>query len=638
MSLPISQEFGINNHETAHKHKMETNYQHLDGVTSPADIKKMKPAEIEALAAEIRAFLVEKVSVTGGHLASNLGVVELSIALHRVFNTPEDRIIWDVGHQSYVHKILTGRKNDFDTLRTPGGLSGFTKRRESEYDPYGAGHSSTSLSAALGFATADALAGRDNYTIAVLGDGAFTGGLVHEALNNMEQNLHLIIVLNENEMSISKNIGAFSHHIAKLRATRGYLKTKSLTRTVVTRIPLVGKPLFRLIRHAKKGLKNTLYGSNYFEDLGLYYLGPADGNNVEVVENLLREAVASKQSVVIHLKTTKGKGYALAEKDPNQYHAIAPGGSAPVVNFSKVFGEKLLELAEKDERIVAITAAMADGCGLVPFSERYPKRFFDVGIAEEHALIFAAGLAAGGMKPIVPLYSSFLQRGYDSILHDIALQKLPVIVPIDRASLSSGDGATHHGIFDVSFLSGIPGVTLFAPATFASLETMLTNALSADTPVFIRYPNSGEFASLSAFSHHDDMVHATFTPADTPDGIVITYGGVLTEALSAKERLAKHGFSLGIVLLEKLLPLPTEAVLSILPREKIPLVFLEEGIRSGGAAMNLHDKLRENAKWQGRSYRILAIDDFSDGEKGKTMRQACRIAADDVIKAFMKAE
>ncbi len=620
---------------------MDKNNHYLDGVNWPADIKNMDTKAEEVLAAEIRDFLVEKVGLRGGHLASNLGVVELSIALHKVFDTPKDRIIWDVGHQAYVHKILTGRKGDFDTLRLPGGLSGFTKREESAYDPYGAGHSSTSLSAALGFAQADALLGRDNYTVAIIGDGAFTGGLIHEALNNVKQNLRLIIILNENEMSISKNIGVFSRHIAKIRATRGYLKTKTFTRTVVSRIPLVGKPLFRAIRRAKKSLKNTMYGSNYFEDLGLYYLGPADGNNIEVVENLLREAVASKQSVLIHLKTTKGKGYLPAEKDPNRYHAIPPKNApAPSSNFSQILGEELVALAEKDSRILAITAAMADGCGLTPFAERFPNRFFDVGIAEEHALIFAAGLSAGGMKPVVPIYSSFLQRGYDSILHDLALQKLPVVVPIDRASLSAGDGSTHHGIFDVSFLSGIPGVTLYAPATFDSLRHFLRTGLSAEAPTFIRYPNSGELLQEADFPYRTDSLRVTFAPPPQendalPDGILLTYGDSIPEAMTAREILRKKNFSCEVVALEKLLPLEADELLTLLPDRPIPIVFLEEGIRAGGIGVSLYDKLREHPKMKNRPYRILAIEDFPVGELGKSLAETCQISAMDAVEAFL---
>lgn len=609
---------------------MKRDYSFLDSNQDKLNIKNITKEEAEKLADEIRAFLVESLEMTGGHLASNLGVVELTLALHKVFDTPNDRIIWDVGHQSYVHKILTGRAKDFDTLRTPGGLSGFTKRSESEHDAYGTGHSSTSISAAIGFAEADRLQNKTSYTVAVLGDGAFTGGLVHEALNNIDKNLRLIIILNENEMSISKNIGAFSRHIAKMRATRGYLKTKSFTRTVLTHIPLIGKGLFRGIRRIKKGIKNAMYGSNYFEDIGLYYLGPADGNNFEAVENLLHEAIASGQSTVIHLKTTKGKGYAPAEEKPNQYHSVAPQGCTAKTNFSAATGETLTSLAAEDDKIVAITAAMADGCGLVPFAQSYPDRFFDVGIAEEHALIFAAGLSLGGMKPVVPIYSSFLQRGYDSILHDIALQHIPVVVPIDRASLSSGDGATHHGIYDISFLAGVPDITLYAPATYVSLARYIKEGLVATQPTFIRYPNSCEFLP-KGYTQKNNLYYNNI---EKPNGIIITYGSIVKEAERATKTLSEKDFSCGIILLEQLKPLDTKTILSVLP-ENCPIVFLEEGARAGGVGVMLYDAIRNDAKMQNRTYTTLAIDSFAEGVKGESLYKTCGISAEDVVNAFL---
>lgn len=612
---------------------MKRQYSFLNDNKNKIDLKNIKKNDAEKLAEEIRNFLVESVEITGGHLASNLGVVEISLALHKVFDTPNDRIIWDVGHQSYVHKILTGRAGDFNTLRTPGGLSGFTKRSESEHDAYGTGHSSTSISAAIGFAEADRLQNRNNYTIAVLGDGAFTGGLVHEALNNIDKNLHLIIILNENEMSISKNIGSFSRYIAKMRATRGYLKTKSLTRTIITHIPLIGKGLFRGIRHIKKSIKNTMYGSNYFEDLGLYYLGPADGNNFEEVENLLHEAVASGQSTVIHLKTTKGKGYTPAEEKPNEYHSVAPQGSVAKTNFSSAMGEVITKLAETDDKIVAITAAMEDGCGLSPFAQAYPDRFFDVGIAEEHALIFAAGLSLGGMKPIVPIYSSFLQRGYDSILHDIALQHIPVVVPIDRASLAASDGPTHHGIYDVSFLSGIPDVTLYAPATYASLEAYIKEGLVNDQATFIRYPNSDEFLP-KGYTKKNSLY---YNNVENPSGIIITYGSIVKEAERAAKILADKGFACGIILLEQLKPLDTNTILSLLPQD-LPIVFLEEGARIGGVGVTLYDTIRKDAAMKDRAYTTLAIDSFAEGIKGESLHKTCGISAEDVVEAFQNAK
>ncbi len=610
----------------------------LDTLSFPADLKGLTPAQEKQLAEEIRAFLVEKVTTTGGHLASNLGVVELSIALHKILNTPKDRIIWDVGHQSYVHKILTGRKDRFDTLRAPGGLAGFPKRSESEFDAFGTGHSSTALSAAVGFARADALAGRDNFTVAVVGDGAFTGGLVHEALNNLSPHLRLIIILNENEMSISKNIGVFSRYIAKIRSRRGYFRTKSLTRTILTHIPLIGKPMFNLMSRIKRFFKDNLFDSNYFENLGLRYLGPADGNNIEVVETLLREALSKQSSVLIHLKTVKGKGYAPAEKNPDQFHAVLPAGADQTVNFSAEFGRLLCERAETDPRILAITAAMADGCGLARFARLYPERFFDVGIAEDHALVFAAGLAAGGYRPVAAIYSSFLQRSYDAILHDIALQRLPVTVMIDRASLACGDGPTHHGIFDVSFLNGIPNIVLYAPATFASLAVALDRALAGEDPVFIRYPNTGDLACADRFCHGAFGLYASFLPTDPVDAVILTYGKVVTEAVAAADALAARGLTCGILLVEQLKPLPLDRLLPYLAETTAPLVILEEGIRSGGFGTNLMDalaRLPADRVITPRPIRLLAIDDhFAESCAGKSLYQRCGLARDDILAAF----
>ena len=481
----------------------------LPRIHTPADLRALSHEDILSLCGEIRDTLVETVTQNGGHLASNLGAVELSVAMHRVFDCPRDHFIFDVGHQSYVHKLLTGRYDRFGTLRQGGGLSGFTKRSESEYDCFGAGHSSTSLSAALGFAQGDRMAGSDAYTVAVVGDGAFTGGMIHEALNNITPGLRLIIIINENEMSISKNIGRFATHMARIRRKSGYFKTKKGISRFIKRIPLVGNGLFCAIRDTKKALKNAMYGSNYFEDMGLYYLGPADGNDYEAVESLLTEAKNQNESVVIHLKTRKGKGYAPAEAEPGKYHGMPPAGTAPVENFSHRLGEILIAESQKDDRICAITAAMSEGTGIESFHAARPDRFFDVGIAEEHALTFAAGLAADGYRPVTAIYSSFMQRAYDQIIHDIALQQLPVLMCIDRAGLNAGDGPTHHGIFDVSFLSSIPGVTIYTPVTFAGLSLSVSRALEAGKPAAIRYPNGGE----------DPRLRAAFYPDGEPTAI-----------------------------------------------------------------------------------------------------------------------
>ena len=590
--------------------------QYLPGIHSPEDLRALPPEAIPTLCREIRDILVETVTQNGGHLASNLGAVELSVAMHRVFDCPRDHFIFDVGHQSYVHKLLTGRYDRFRTLRRGGGISGFTKRSESEYDCFGAGHSSTSLSAALGFAQSDRMAGSDAYTVAVVGDGAFTGGMIHEALNNITPGLRLIIIINENEMSISKNIGRFATHMARIRRKSGYFKTKKGISRFIKRIPWVGNRLFCAIRDTKKAIKNAMYGSNYFEDMGLYYLGPADGNDYEAVEALLSEAKRQNESVVIHLKTRKGKGYAPAEEEPGRYHGMPPAGTVSVENFSHRLGEILIAESRRDDRVCAITAAMSEGTGIESFHAARPDRFFDVGIAEEHALTFAAGLAANGYKPVTAIYSSFMQRAYDQIIHDIALQQLPVLMCIDRAGLNGGDGPTHHGIFDVSFLSSIPGVAIYTPVTFAGLALSVQQALKEGKPAAIRYPNGGENALLRAAFYADgEPVNIGIRESDpdssvVPAAIIVTHGRITCEALTAREALAAEGIPVGILLCEYLRPyhkLATEIAARI--PDGTPLLFLEEEIRAGGFGMMLSDALIRHGAMENRRYAILATDD-----------------------------
>ena len=588
----------------------------LPGIHSPADLKALPEDQIPALCREIRETLVTTVTKNGGHLASNLGVVELSVAMHRVFDCPHDHFVFDVGHQSYVHKLLTGRYEQFDTLRQGGGLSGFTKRSESEYDCFGSGHSSTSLSAALGFAKGDKLKGSDAYTVAVVGDGAFTGGMIHEALNNVSRHLKLIIIINENEMSISKNVGRFATHMAKMRRKEGYFKAKKTTARILSGIPLIGKGLFRGLVHMKKAFKNALYGSNYFEDMGLYYLGPADGNDYEAVERLLTEAKNQPESCVVHVKTRKGKGYEPAEADPGFYHGMAPGGAAPKENFSAHLGQILTELGREDDKICAITASMSEGTGLESFHTACPKQFFDVGIAEEHALTFAAGLAADGFKPVTAIYSSFMQRAYDQVIHDVALQSLPVLMCIDRAGLSAADGATHHGIFDVAFLSQIPGVDLYAPVTFDGLALSVKTALKKGTPAAIRYPNGGEDPCvLAAFYPHGQPatigVRTSYASPEDLDGVIVTHGRMAAEALKAAELARSEGLRIGVVLCEYIKPYARLAseLLPLLPTRRVPVLFAEEEIRAGGFGMMLSDALCRVSNFKARPYDIVAVDD-----------------------------
>ena len=463
----------------------------------PEDLKTMSPDELNLLSYSIRDFLIENISKTGGHLASNLGVVELTIALHRVFDSPEDKIIWDVGHQSYVHKILTGRAGDFGTLRKLDGLSGFPKRKESPHDIYDTGHSSTSISAAAGIAAGRDLKGDKYDVIAVIGDGSMTGGLAFEALNNLGMSKsRVIVILNDNGMSISRNIGGLSEHLGKLRTSEGYLNAKASIKKSIEKIPGIGASLRGSIAKAKDRVKYAIIsGGVIFEELGFTYLGPADGHDIDDLIEVLEHAKHVNGPVLVHVITKKGKGYRQAEIYPDRFHGTGPFNtetghelSPSRVTYSEVFGRKILELADRDEKITAISAAMCDATGLGGFAVKYPKRFFDVGIAEGHGVTFAAGLACAGFKPVVAIYSSFLQRAYDEILEDVCLQKLPVIFALDRAGVVGADGETHHGIFDISYLSTAPGMTILTPASGKQLEEMLEYAASLDHPAAVRYP------------------------------------------------------------------------------------------------------------------------------------------------------
>ena len=588
-------------------------YQYLGKVSNGETLKLLNEQEILCLNKEIREFLIERVSENGGHLASNLGVVELSVALHRVFDSPKDHIIWDVGHQCYVHKLLTGRLDRFDTLRQSGGLSGFTKRSESEHDPFGAGHSSTSISAALGFAISDKLAGKDAYSVAIIGDGAFTGGMVHEALNNVEKDLRLIIVLNENEMSIAKNTGRFANTLARIRQRKAYFNAKKVTRNFVKSLPLIGKPLFTAVKRIKMGVKNFLYGSNYFEDLGLTYLGPVDGNDAVAIEALLREAKKLDESVIIHVKTQKGLGYEPAEQEPTAYHGVSPVRKvSQKPNFSKVCGQVLTELATENERICAITAAMGDGTGLETFHKAYPERYFDVGIAEEHAVTFGAAMAANGYLPVFAVYSTFLQRAYDQVIHDVALQDLPLVLCIDRAGISAADGATHHGIFDVAFLSHIPGMTIYTPVTADGLALSIRTAIQANAPVAIRYPNGREHDDVLSRFYRDGAYDDIDVRAWNVQGaqcVIATHGKIVREAIRAVEALKEQGVRAGVLLCEYIKPYDKLAsrVAELIGNPETPIVFLEEEIRAGGFGMMLSDAMQRQGTLP--RHAIMATDD-----------------------------
>ena len=625
---------------------MKTEYKYLGRVNSPEDLKKLNENEIIDLCAEVRVKIVETTEKNGGHLASNLGAVELSVAIHKVFNAPHDHIIFDVGHQSYTHKLLTERYERFDTLRQAGGITGFTNRDESKYDCFGAGHSSTSLSAGLGFARADKLSGSDAYTVVVLGDGAFTGGMIHEALNNCSRELKLIIILNENEMSISKNIGRFAKSIARLRRKRGYFKAKRFTVSFIKKLPFVGKWLFKTIKNVKKSFKDKLYGSNYFEDMGLYYLGPADGNDYRDVESLLEAAKKTGESVLVHLKTQKGKGYSPAEENPGRFHGLRPesaeGGDS---SFSSEFGKAICKLAEDDEKICAITAAMSSGTGLDGFAATYPERFFDVGIAEEHAVTYAAGLAASGFKPVFAVYSSFLQRSYDQMIHDVAIQRLPVVFCVDRAGFNNADGATHHGIFDVAFTSQIPGIKIYTPVTYEGLHLSLKQAVNGQCASLIRYFGGHEDVDVKKAFYGDFDgkigVKTDFSADSAPNNIIITHGRISSECLGAEKLLMDKGISAGIMLCEYVAPYDdlAEEVGEILERVKPHhLYFVEEEIKAGGFGMMLSDKLRDKGLLRDIEYRIIAAEDpFVVREAGQTYLEASKLDRESLAKIIANA-
>ena len=611
------------------------NYKYLGQINTSEQLRALKSDELKVLCEEIRTTLIERVLENGGHLASNLGVVELTVALHRIFDSPNDKIIWDVGHQSYVHKLLTGRFEGFDTLRKPGGMSGFTYPIESMHDHTTSGHASVSISSAIGFAQANRLKGGENFAIAVAGDGAFTGGMIHEALNNCDPNLRIVIILNDNEMSISHNTGRFSDYMSRIRTSKRYYKVKRKAARMLRSLPLVGRGLFGAAKKHKQRLKGLVYPGNYFEQMGIYYLGPVDGHDIPRMERLLREAKESAGCTLIHVRTTKGKGYTPAEENPNKYHGVAPADKQSGSTFSQKAGEILLDRAKKDERICAITAAMSDGCGLSKFAAELPERFFDVGIAEPHALTFAAGLAAAGMKPVVGMYSTFLQRAYDNIIHDIALDGLPVTVFIDRAGVNIADGPTHHGIFDVSMLSQIPGTEIYTPFDCFSLHHAIDKALASGKPSFVRYHSGSDSTNLTQrFTYNPGSVYRNTLDFDSAvEVVIITYGRIAAEAVRAYNIIREGGMTCGVIALEQLRPYGEVAaeIAPLLAGAK-KIVFLEEGILAGGAGMMLRSELEKHATLVRADYNILAIDDhFARAKSDESIWRTCGIDAESVV-------
>ena len=586
-------------------------YPLLSSIRSPADLKQLAPEELPVLCEEIRRMFICTLSQTGGHLASNLGAVELTVALHRVFSSPEDAIIFDVGHQCYTHKLLTGRMDRFGTLRKEKGISGFMRPDESEHDPIVTGHSSNSISAALGIAQGKRLSGQPGYAVAVVGDGAMTGGMVYEAMNNAGRSKeNLVVVLNDNKMSISKNMGAMPRYLTVIRSRPSYYKFKKAIERFVKRLPLVGNRLYHAISSSKLLLKNAIYHTNIFESLGFHYLGPVDGHDLEKLTAVLELAKQEKRPALVHISTVKGKGYVHAEKDPGSYHGVPAfdidTGSYKQnkTTFSSEFGRLICERAQRDMRVCAITAAMTDGTGLYDFSRRFPERFFDVGIAEQHAVTFGAGLAKVGMRPVFAVYSSFLQRGYDQLIHDVAIQSLPLVLAVDRAGIVGEDGETHQGVFDSAFFTAIPNMTVYAPACYADLQIAFDKAMAENEhPTVLRYPRGGEPALPADYRAADAPYALCGDPG--AERAIVTYGRLFAEACRAREMLAARGIPLAILKLNQIRPLPDELIKTA---GRYPFLYLfEEGMAAGGVGEHLAALLME-AGYTGR-FSLHAIPD-----------------------------
>lgn len=562
----------------------------LDKINLPKDLKQLTNKEKYKLAEEIRKIIIDQCEEKGGHLSSNLGVVELTIALCSVLNLPKDKIIFDVGHQVYIYKLLTGRKDKFNTLRQKGGLSGFPKTIESKYDSFDTGHSSTSISAALGMARARDILNKKEKIYAVIGDGAITGGMALEALNDAGiSNTDITIILNDNEMSISKNTGGFSKFLSKLRTRKLYIKSNSKIKKLTKKMPL-GTQIIKGVEWSKKRIKGLIIKNMFFENIGFTYLGPVDGHNIEAMIDLFKRSKNIKGPKLIHIITKKGKGYEKAEKNPDKYHMISGKGPKQKNNYSKVLGNKLIELAKKDEKIVAITAAMEEGTGLCKFKKEFPNRFFDVEIAEQHALTMAAGMARGGLKPVIPIYSSFLQRGYDQIIHDIAIQKLPVVICADRAGIVGSDGETHQGILDLSYLNTVPNLTVMAPKNYKELEMMLEYSLKQNKPIAIRYPRGEEnykFKNTKKIDNKSEII------TKGEDVTILAIGKMVGTAMKVKEKLSKDKIKAEIINARYLKPLDTETIQKSYNKTKL-LITIEDNIVSSGFGNKVKSNIKNN--------------------------------------------
>ena len=611
----------------------------LDRIDNPKDTKRLTEKEKIQLAEEIREEMVETVSKTGGHLASNLGVVELTIALHSVFDLPEDKIVWDVGHQTYVHKMLTGRREKMKTLRSLNGIAGFPKTKESIYDDFNTGHSSTSISAALGMARARDLKNKDNHVIAVIGDGALTGGMALEALDDAgSSKTRLIVILNDNEMSISKNVGGISRFLTRIRTKKFYKKSNNCIRKLLEEIPKFGPFVIHIARRIKYSIKQLMIPNMFFEDLGFKYLGPVDGHDIERVEWILNLAKKEKEPVVVHIITKKGKGYKPAEENPDSFHAIGSFNKetgklikTKEKDYSQVFGDKLVELAKKDEKIVAVTAAMADGTGLKEFRKKYPKRFFDVGIAEQHAVCMAAGMAKEGLIPVVPIYSSFYQRAFDQVIHDVCMQNLPVVMCVDRAGLVGQDGETHQGMFDLSFFNLIPNITIMAPKDFKELEEMLEFAISLKAPVVIRYPRGTESKKIKFDKQEKIELGKSEILTQGEDITIVAIGKMVAKAFEVKEKLEKEGKTAEVINARFLKPFDEQAIINSMKKTK-NIITLEDNTIIGGLASKVEELISKN-KEDNIQFKAFGLPDtFIEHGKVEELEEMYKLDAKSIAK------
>ena len=610
----------------------------LEKVNQANDIKKLNKEELPILADEIREFLIKKISVSGGHLASNLGVVELTMALHLVLDFPKDKLIFDVGHQSYTHKLLTGRKEGFDELRKYGGMSGFPKRGESDCDSFQTGHSSTSISAGLGYAQAREITGEDYKVISVIGDGALTGGMAFEALNNASRlKSNFIIVLNDNNMSISENVGGLSTYLSGFRTADAYRDLKMGVMNSLTKIPVYGDKMVERIRRTKSGIKQLFIPGMLFEEMGIIYLGPVDGGDIRGIEKLLREASNIDGPVLVHVITHKGAGYPPAERHPARFHGTEPFDietGLPLhprtkANYTDIFSTVMRKMGDRDKKVVAITAAMADGTGLKRFHNMFPDRFFDVGIAEQHAVTFAAGLAAAGLKPIFAVYSSFLQRAYDQILHDVCIQNLPVVFAIDRAGLVGSDGETHQGIFDISYLSTIPNMTIMAPKNKWELSDMIKFAIDFPTPIAVRYPRGEAYDGLKEFRApicygKSEMIY------EESEIVLLALGSMVKTAEEVRDRLKESGYKCSLVNARFAKPLDEEMLLSVAKNHRL-VVTMEENVISGGFGSYVTEFYNE-CETDIAVLNIAISDDYVEHGNVEILRKEVGIDADTIYK------